>query len=70
MWLYGGLGILMVLVAVVIKVGDRHDRFDGWFDGWLDTHATFVLEVILIVLLGAYWVLQTIQRRKARAPTF
>jgi len=69
-WLYGGLGILMVLVAVVIKVGDRLDWFDGWFDGWLDTHATFTLEVILIVLLGAYWVMQTVQRRGKGAPTF
>jgi len=69
-WLYGGLGILMVLVAVVIKVGDQLDWFDGWFDGWLDTHATFTLEVVLIVLLAVYWILQTIQRRKTGAPTF
>ena len=69
-WLYGALGTLMVLAAIVIKVGDRRDWFDGWFDGWLDTHATFTLEVILIVLLGVYWVMQTIQRRRLGAPTF
>jgi len=69
-WLYGSLGTLMVLPAVVIKGGDRLDWFDGWFGGWLDTHATFVLEAILIVLLGVYWVMQTIQRREEGAPTY
>lgn len=65
-WLYGSLGTLMVLAALVIKVGDRL----GWFDGWLDIHATFVLEVILIVLLAVYWLMQTVQRRGEGAPTY
>ncbi|MGB0101564.1 MAG: hypothetical protein WBP61_14900 [Nocardioides sp.] len=65
-WLYGALGLLMVIASVVIKVGDRL----GWFGGWLDIHATFTLEVILIVLLGAYWVIQTVQRRSLGAPTY
>lgn len=69
-WLYGSLGTLMVLTAVVIKGGDQLDWFDGWFGGWLDTHATFVLEAILIVLLGVYWLMQTIQRRSEGAPTY
>lgn len=69
-WLYGSLGTLMVLTAVVIKGGDRLDWFDTWFGGWLDTHATFVLEAILIVLLGVYWLMQTIQRRAEGAPTY
>lgn len=65
-WVYGVLAALMVGSAAVLKVGDAW----GLFSGWLDVHTTFVLEAILIVLLGAYWVIQTIERRSEGAPAY
>jgi hypothetical protein len=65
-WSYALLAGLMVVTAVVIKGGDRLDLFSGW----VDDHATFLLEAILIALLGIFWILQTIDRRDQGAPTY
>jgi hypothetical protein len=65
-WCYGILTLTMVAVAVIIKGADRF----GWFSGWADIHATFLVEAILIFLLGVFWVLQTIERRSEGAPTY
>ena len=65
-WLYGVLAVLMVASAAVLKIGDSR----GMFWGWVDVHTTFLVEAILIVLLGAYWIIQTIERRKDGAPTY
>lgn len=65
---YTFTGGAMVVSAVVVKGGDAIDLFDGW--AWLDAHATFVVEAILIALIGAFWVLQTIERRNQGAPTY
>jgi hypothetical protein len=54
------------VAIVILKGGDRLDLFSGW----LDDHATFVLEAILIALLGVFWSLQTIDRRNDGAPTY
>ena len=51
----------------------RHPRVVTSFDlfsGWVDDHATFLLEAILIGLLGVFWTLQTIDRRGKGAPTY
>lgn len=63
---YGLVAAAMVLAAVVIKGGDRI----GLFSGWADDHATFLVEAILIALLGIFWTLQTIDRRDKGAPTY
>jgi hypothetical protein len=63
---YGIVAGLMVLAAIVIKGGDKLDLFSGW----LDDHATFLVEAILIGLLGIFWSLQTIDRRNEGAPRF
>ncbi|CUR60891.1 conserved membrane hypothetical protein [metagenome] len=65
-WLYGLLGVAMVVTAVVVKGGDAI----GLFSGWLDSHATFVVEAILIGFIAVFWVFQTIERRKEGAPTY
>ena len=65
-WFYGLVAATMALTAIVIKVGDHFDLFSGW----VDDHATFLLEAILIALLGIFWVLQTIDRRAKGAPTY
>lgn len=65
-WLYGLLGIAMVVTAVVVKGGDAV----GLFSGWLDAHATFVVEAILIAFIAVFWVFQTIERRHDGAPTY
>lgn len=65
-WFYGLTAATMVSTALVIKVGDRF----GLFSGWVEQHATFLLEAILIALLGVFWVLQTIDRRAKGAPTY
>jgi hypothetical protein len=65
-WLYGGLTAAMVVTAVVIKGGDSAHVYSGW----VDVHATFLVEAVLIVLLGVFWVLQTIERRSEGAPTY
>ncbi|MFC5175301.1 hypothetical protein [Nocardioides taihuensis] len=65
-WLYGILTVTMVGSALVIKGGDRFH----WFSGWADVHATFLVEAVLIFLLGVFWVLQTIERRSEGAPTY
>ncbi|MDR7251582.1 membrane protease YdiL (CAAX protease family) [Nocardioides sp. BE266] len=65
-WLYGSLGVAMVVTAVVFKGGDKV----GLFSGWLDSHATFVVEAILIAFIAVFWIFQTIERRKDRAPTY
>jgi len=53
-WFYGAVAAAMVVGAIVIKGGDHFDLFSGWFDD----HATFLVEAILIVLLGIFWSLQ------------
>lgn len=63
---YGVVAGLMVLTAIVIKGGDTLDLFSGW----LDEHATFLVEAILIGLLGVFWSLQTVDRRNEGAPRF
>jgi hypothetical protein len=63
---YGVVAGLMVLAAIVIKGGDMLGLFSGWFD----EHATFVVEAVLIGLLGIFWSLQTIDRRNEGAPRF
>ena len=65
-WFYGLTAATMMLTALVIKVGDHFDLFSGW----VDNHATFLLEAILIALLGIFWVLQTIDRRAKGAPAY
>jgi cytochrome bd-type quinol oxidase subunit 2 len=65
-WFYGIVAALMAVAIVILKGGDRLDLFSGW----LDDHATFVLEAILIALLGVFWSLQTIDRRNDGAPTY
>lgn len=65
-WFYGLLAAAMVMSAAVLKIGDAL----GWFSGWVDIHATFLLEAMLIVLLGVYWVFQTIERRSDEAPAY
>ncbi|HEX5087996.1 MAG TPA: hypothetical protein VFV89_09310 [Nocardioides sp.] len=65
-WFYGLVAATMVLAAVVIKGGDHLDLFSGW----VDDHATFLLEAILIALLGVFWTLQTIDRRAKGAPRY
>jgi hypothetical protein len=67
-WFYGLVAVAMVLAAIVIKGGDHFDLFSGW--DWGDDHATFLVEAILIALLGIFWTLQTIDRRNEGAPTF
>lgn len=61
-------GSAMVVSALVVKGGDKLDLFDGW--PWLDAHATFVVEAILIALIGVFWVLQTVERRHQGAPSY
>ena len=39
-------------------------------DGWYGRHSTFLLEAVLIVLLGVFWIVQTIDRRHEGAPTY
>jgi hypothetical protein len=58
----------MALVAVVINGGDKADLFSSW--DWVDEHATFLVEAILIALIGVFWTLQTIDRRKEGAPPY
>ena len=65
-WLYGLLGVAMVVTAVVFKGGDAV----GLFSGWLDSHATFVVEAVLIAFIAVFWVFQTIERRNEGAPTY
>jgi hypothetical protein len=65
-WFYGGVAAAMVVAAVVLKGGDHF----GLFHGWVDEHATFLVEAILIGLLGLFWSLQTIDRRHEGAPTY
>lgn len=65
-WFYGILTLSMVAAAGIIKGGDHLH----WFSGWADVHATFLVEAILIFLLGVFWVLQTIERRSEGAPTY
>lgn len=67
-WAYGLVAGAMVVTAIVIKGGDRVGLFSGW--KWLDDHATFVVEAILIALIGVFWILQTIERRQQGAPSY
>lgn len=67
-WRYRCLAGAMVLTATVIKGGDRIKLFSGW--EWVDDHATFLVEAILIALIGVFWILQTIDRRGKGAPTY
>jgi hypothetical protein len=67
-WFYSLVAAAMVLVALVIKGGDHFGWFSGW--DWVDDHATFLVEAILIALIGVFWTLQTIDRRDKGAPTY
>ena len=67
-WFYGSVAAAMILSALVIKGGDSVGLFSGW--EWVDDHATFLVEAVLIALLGVFWTLQTIDRRKEGAPTY
>ena len=67
-WSYGLVAAAMVVAAIVVKGGDRIGLFSEW--EWLDAHATFVVEAILIALIGVFWVLQTIDRREQGAPSY
>lgn len=67
-WFYSVVAAAMVLVALVIKVGDRFGLFSRW--DWGDSHATFLVEAILVALIGIFWTLQTIDRRDKGAPTY
>lgn len=42
----------------------------GGTDTWWGRHSTFLTEAILIVLLAAFWVVQTIDRRLDDAPRY
>jgi hypothetical protein len=64
--IYGLVALAMLLAAGVIRVGDHFDLFSGW----VDDHATFLLEAILIALIGVFWTLQTIDRRGEGAPRY
>ncbi|HEY2879025.1 hypothetical protein [Nocardioides sp.] len=63
---YAAIAVAMALAALIIKGGDTLDLFSGWWDD----HATFMVEAILIGLLGIFWSLQTIDRRNEGAPNF
>jgi hypothetical protein len=65
-WLYAILAGTMVLVAAFFKGGDHFKLFHGWFG----QHSTFLVEATLIGLIGVFWTLQTIERRKKGAPTY
>lgn len=67
-WFYGLVAAAMVSAAVVIKGGDKVDLFSRWT--WGDDHPTFLVEAILIALIGIFWILQTIDRRDTGAPTY
>jgi hypothetical protein len=56
----------MAVTAVVLKGGDAI----GLYSGWWNDHATFLVEAILISLIGVFWVIQSIDRRKTGAPTY
>lgn len=65
---YGFVAGAMVFFAILIKGGDALGLFSSW--EWVDAHATFLVEAVLIALIGVFWVLQTIDRRKEGAPTY
>jgi hypothetical protein len=64
--LYGVCAFAMAVTAIVLKGGDAI----GIYSGWWDDHATFLVEAILIFLIGVFWVIQTIDRRKTGAPKY
>jgi Na+-transporting methylmalonyl-CoA/oxaloacetate decarboxylase gamma subunit len=67
-WMYTVCAILMAIVAIVLKVGDKFGLFSWW--PWVDEHATFLVEAILITLIGVFWVIQTFDRRQDGAPQY
>ncbi len=67
-WMYTTCAIAMAVVAVVVKAGDKLGLFSWW--PWVDEHATFVVEAILITLIGVFWMIQTFDRRREGAPRY
>jgi hypothetical protein len=67
-WMYTVCAVVMAVVAAFLKGGDALGLFSGWV--WLDEHATFMVEAILITLIGVFWVIQTFDRRKEGAPRY
>ncbi len=63
---YWVLAIAMAGSALVIELTGRLADPDTWYAG----HRTFVMEATLIVLLAAFWVVQTIDRRLDGAPRY
>ena len=63
-WIYGLLALAMVVAAAVFKLGG------SLLPDWWDSHSTFLLEAIVILLLAVFWVLQTIDRWDERAPRY
>ncbi len=63
---YWVLAVAMAGAAPVIELTGRLTDRDTWYAG----HSTFVMEATLIVLLAAFWVVQTIDRRLDGAPRY
>jgi hypothetical protein len=63
---YGICASAMATAIVGLKGGDAI----GLYSGWWDEHATFLVEAILIFLIGAFWFIQTIDRRSTGAPRY
>lgn len=62
---YAALGVGMGLAAGFVSV-----TAGRWWGEAYAEHETFIVEAVLIGLLGVFWVLQTIDRRKEGAPTY
>ena len=65
LWTYAVLAGVMIITAIVIKW-----IYKGDSGTWYGDHATFLLEAILVGLIGVFWVLQTIDRRNQGAPKY
>jgi len=63
MWLYGGVGVVMAVVAVLIWVLGRANRGNSFGDHWV-----LIIEISLITLFALFWILQTVDRRGEGAP--
>jgi hypothetical protein len=64
--LYGICAVAMAATALVLRGGDSI----GLYSGWVDDHATFLVEAVLIFLIGVFWVIQTIDRKDQGAPKY
>ena len=63
MWVYGGVGIAMAVVAVVIWGLGRANRGNSFGEHWV-----LIIEISLISLFALFWILQTVDRRSDGAP--